>query len=250
MEFLTFDNIIFFIIVAIAKAVEAIAGFGSTIIAVTLGTHIYSIDFLVPVLVPPSIVLSAYIVARHRKELNIGVLFKRILPFAIIGLAIGVLIFNIVQGRALKIAYGVFVIVFSVFELYRLKVGADLKTPKEMSLLESSIWLISGGIMQGIYASGGPMIVYFAGRTLKDKGSFRCTLSALWLILNIILCISHLVSGKANAHTLAYSAALIPAVIIGIIIGEFLHKRIPERPFRYFVYILLIVAGVAMLTGL
>ena len=239
--------LVFFIILSFSNAVETITGFGSTIIALTLGAHIYPIDFLVPVLVPVNIVLSAYIVVRHHRAVVHSVLWRNILPAAGLGLLIGAALFNIIKSETLAFAYGVFVLFFSIFELSR---AVRSYPHKEFSWLQAIFWLLSGGIIQGIYASGGPLIVFYASRKLHDKGNFRSTLSALWLILNIVLLISHILTGKTTPITIRSSASLLPAMVLGIIIGERLHSLIPARAFRIFIFIVLIVAGASLILRL
>jgi uncharacterized membrane protein YfcA len=39
---------------------------------------------------------------------------------------------------------------------------------------------------------------------------------------------------------------LVPVVLLTIVVGEHLHHRIPERPFRRAVFALLLVGGVAL----
>ncbi|MEW5947160.1 MAG: sulfite exporter TauE/SafE family protein [bacterium] len=240
----------FFILAAIvlcSNAVEAVTGFGSTIIAVTLGAHFYPIDRLVVILVPVNIVLSSYIVIRHREAVNARELFRGILPASGAGLAVGIAVFHLAEVDTLRIAYGTFVLCLSVREVHiALRTAGDF-SPKPLPGLQSFFWLLSGGIMQGIYASGGPMVVYYAGRKLTDKRSFRSTLSGLWLILSTALFASHVVSGKATIGTLRESAGLLASLALGIVIGETIHERIPEKTFRVFVFAILIFAGAALI---
>lgn len=237
---------LFGVLVLVAKMVEAVTGFGSTIIALTLGAQLYPIETLLPVLVPLNIVLSTYIVARHHEGVATGELFKRILPLAGIGLVVGMVIFAFAHGHILKLSYGVFVLLISTYELQRMLRSSDLIPPKPMSFPQTAFWLISGGMIQGIYASGGPLIVKYASVSLTDKKQFRSTLSVLWLVLNIVLLIDYIRTGKVTVATLEPIALLLPSLILGIFFGEWLHHRIPERQFRIVVFALLIVAGISL----
>jgi len=240
--------IILVLVVLCGNVVEAVTGFGSTITAVTIGAHAFKIDTLVTTLVPLNIIISIYIVVRHRSGLNVKELLGGILPMTGVGLAAGIIIFNTADIEILKKLYGAFVFAFSAFEVVRI---LRLKQMEEAPLgrVQAAFWLIFGGVMQGIYASGGPMVVYYASRKLKDKRTFRSTLSGLWLILNITMFISHLISGKTDAETLKTSAMLLPALLGGIVLGEWIHTRIPERVFRIVVFAILLVAGASLALG-
>ena len=236
-------------VVLAANVVEAVTGFGSTIIAVTIGANFYAIKFLVPTLVPANLVLSGYIVARHRRHINGSLLVRTILPLVAAGAVGGLYLFNTLGTEKLKLVFGVFVLAFSVFQLVRTARMKNGENPTPLGRAQTVLWLLGGGIMQGMYASGGPMVVYFASRILTDKSSFRATLSTLWLIINIGMTISYAASGQLTRSTLRMSALILPCILLGIVFGEILHKRIAERTFRLAVYILLIVAGAALVAG-
>lgn len=240
--------IFLFIMIAVATAAEAVAGFGSTIIALTICALFYPIDFLVPVLVPLNLVLSSYIVLRGWRSIDSRELLGRILPFAGAGLAAGIAVFTLLNGVWLKFVYGAFVLCLSSVELARMR-SARYDAPAgdaRLPVMKAAPWLLLGGVIQGMYASGGPLIVYYASRAITDKTRFRSTLSTLWLVLNIFLMAGFLIKGKANAATFKVDIILAPALLIGIIAGDILHKKIQERAFRVFVYVLLTVAGFSL----
>lgn len=234
------------LIVFFSNLVESVAGFGSTILALTLGAQYFPIEELIPILVPLNVLLSAYIVIRYRTEIHWRLLGTRILPFTLIGMPIGIWIFQMAPGPSLKLAFGVIVSVLGAFELVRglKKTYAD---QRPLGLYGSALFLTAGGIMQGLYASGGPFVVYFFSRTVKDKGTFRSTLSFLWLVLNVILTGSLILSSKINAYTLQFSFYLLPFVLAGIFVGTRVHDWVSERQFKQGVYALLSVAGLSLI---
>lgn len=227
---------------------EAIAGFGSTVFAVAVGAHLYSIHTLVPVLVPLNILLSLYIVLRHGKAIDHPYLWGKILPWVLAGFPAGILIFNVLHGSALKFCFGLFIAMLSAYELACMSLtskGIERK-PHPASPLQRVFFLVSGGVMQGAYSSGGPLIVYSASREIADKERFRSTLSALWLLLNVFLTLTHILFRKTTLVTLKISMFFLPALIAGIAAGEWFHHRISEKAFRLFVFILLFLAGVSL----
>ena len=241
--------VILLAVVLLANVVEAVTGFGSTIIAVTICANFYPIDFLVPVLVPANLLMSGYIVGRHWRHISARILFGVILPFVGLGAAGGLYMFNVLGTDKLKLVFGVFVLVFSTFQLVRHVRMKEGEGPAPLDRVQSGLWLFGGGVMQGMYASGGPMVVYYASRVFHDKGTFRATLSCLWLIVNICMSVSYYFTGKMTPATLRTSALVLPCILLGIVIGELVHRWIPERTFRIVVYALLIVAGAALVSG-
>ncbi len=239
----------FFILSAIlllSNTVEAISGFGSTIITVTLGSNFYNIAFILPVIVPLNIFLSLYIVLRYKVHIETELLIKKILPFMGLGLIGGLIIFNILKSDTLKKIYGLLVILLSIRELYNLLKKAKAEK-KPMPTWKSSIWMVLSGIIHGIYASGGPLLVYSISSLQLSKQSFRVNLSVVWLILNLVLLTMYFQTGKITSETVKYSGMLLPVLPVGILFGELLHHRINERIFRIGVFSLLVIAGFSLI---
>ena len=234
-------------IIPFSYTVGATTGFGSAIIALTLALHLYPLDFIIPVIVPLNLVICLYLVIRHRTGVDRSLLKRKVLPFTLSGMPIGLVIFHVVQTEALKFWFGLFVVGLAVFELIRLTRANGEVAGKPLSQAQSIFWLFGGGIVQGLWVSGGPLIAYWAGRSIPNKREFRSTLSALWLILNMILFFSHVATGGINLQTLKFSALLIPFQACGIALGEYIHGRLPERAFRMLVYVVLVFAGASVL---
>jgi len=232
------------LIVLLAYTTHALSGFGSMIIAITLGMHLYPIETLLPVLVPLDVLLNMYIVIRHYKKVERGLLVRRILPIMGLGLLTGLLLFNYLHSGILKITYGCFVTLVSVRELYLLYKKKHVRGP--LTRVEEALWLMAGGIIQGVFASGGPPVVYVAGRIIPQKANFRSTLAALWIVLNLVLTASYILTGRLNLSTLSRSAMLLPVVILCIVLGERLHNLVDEYKFRIIVFILLLCAGISL----
>jgi uncharacterized membrane protein YfcA len=201
-------------------------------------------EFLIPVFVPLNIVLSAYIVYRNWQYIEVQFLFRQVLPIVCFGAIIGLYIFNNFPNDRLKLIFGICVFLFSLYELIMMmrpeKVFSANPPPGK---IQSFLWLFGGGVMQGMYASGGPMVVYLAGKKSLSKQAFRATLSTLWLIVNILLFSIHILYGKITVETLKIDALLLPSVFVGLYIGDKLHNNLVERHFRIAVYGLLVFAG-------
>lgn len=235
------------VVAAIANVVEAVVGFGSTVLTVSIGSQLVPLEDLVPALLPLNMLLSATIVARNAAHVDTRLLFRRILPLAALGMPLGFIAFQEAPRDLLLAAFGLFVVGFSSLEGVRLwrRAGGGPRIP--LGPVSGTLWLVAGGVMQGAFATGGPMIVYFAQRNLPDKMRFRGTLSALWLSLNTVLLAGHLRAGSFGPETARLALWLLPGVIAGILFGEKIHRRLPEFGFRVMVVAMLLVAGLAVL---
>jgi uncharacterized membrane protein YfcA len=233
-------------IVFIAYANEALTGFGAAVIAVTLGAHFYPLDQLVPVLVPLNVIVTGYIALRHGSNIDRGLLLKRVFPFMIAGLLVGIIIFPFLQGVALKKILGFLVIVFAGRELVLL-IGRVQRQGPPLSPAKTGLIQLAAGAVHAFYATGGPLLVYSLGRLDLPKKVFRPTLCAVWATLNTILTLIFALKGRINMVSMEMTALLIPLLPAGIFVGEWLHDRINERHFRMVIYGLLFFSGITLM---
>lgn len=236
----------FTLIVLVAHITEAFSGFGSTILSIALGANFYPVETLVCALVPLNVPLSCYLVFRYHEHVDAPLLAKKIFPFMGSGFVVGMVLFHALHGDWLKKFFGIFILCVSAREILNgLKKNPDITSASRLTP-SACFGIFSAGVLHGLYASGGPLLVYALSRLQMDKKVFRSTLSAVWLALNVILTASLLFTGKINRDTLTMSAFLFPTLPLGIIIGEILHRRIRERTFRLFIFCILLIAGISL----
>ncbi|MDG9923891.1 MULTISPECIES: sulfite exporter TauE/SafE family protein [unclassified Pseudomonas] len=229
--------------ILLAYTLEAVTGFGSIVIALSLGALLLPIEQLLPVLVPLNIGMTGYLVWRHRAQIDRRLLLGTILPGMVVGTALGYLLLPYLDAALLKRGFGVLILWFAGRELWRLRHAAALPVrPQWLTRLLT----LGAGISHGLFASGGPLLVYGLAGTTLDKARFRATLVSVWFTLNSLLTAAFLVDGRlqpALPQVLAYA----PLLLVGLWLGERLHQRFDERHFRIAIYALLLVTGTLLL---
>jgi uncharacterized membrane protein YfcA len=229
-------------IVLFAFGVEATTGFGATVIAVALGAHLLPMHALLPRLVPVGLVLSAYLVLRHRRHVDRRLLLRGVLPPMGIGLALGLALFDRASSATLQRAFGLFVLIVAARELWRSRPGAPA-SPAPLAPCAHGAALVGAGVIHGLFASGGPLLVYALGRRGLAKERFRATLSSVWLTLGVALLVAYARQGLLDRDVLAASAGLVPVLVPAILWGEWAHRRLDEQRFQRTVFVLLLAAG-------
>jgi hypothetical protein len=91
--------------------------------------------------------------------------------------------------------------------------------------------------------------VWWASRTLPDKGAFRATLTAVWLVMNLPLVVGYAWDGRLDPGTLEVTAWLLGPTVLGIVAGEWLHGRLAEGTFLVGVYALVGAGGILLVIG-
>jgi len=237
------DIAILSLILVLGHSVETYLGFGSTIIALSLGIFLFPIETLLPALVTIATLQSIWLIARWHGHIRWRVILVGILPLAAVGLAAGILLRGYASETLLIALLGLFIVVTSTLELVALYRSDARREPLRRLVAAPVIFI--GGLFQGLFASGGPPIVYYAGREIDDPAQFRSTLSVLWLILNLALLISLWAGGQAGVLTLELAALLLPGFIAGVVIGSFIKMK--SKAFKAATWSMLLVIGMVQL---
>ena len=229
--------------ILLAYTLEAVTGFGSVVIALSLGALLLPIDPLLPILVPLNICMTGYLVHRHWQQIDCRLLLGTLLPGMLIGTLLGYWLLPYLDTQALKVGFGALIVWFAGRELWRLRRVSAL--PQRPTWLTRCITL-AAGLSHGLFASGGPLLVYGLAGTQLDKARLRATLVTVWFTLNSLLTLAFLLDGRllpALPQVLTYA----PLLLLGVWLGERLHRRFDERHFRLAIYILLLVTGILLL---
>jgi uncharacterized membrane protein YfcA len=193
----------------------------------------------------PMLITGDLLAVRHYRKHNNWAHIWRLLPWAFGGLGLGLAIGNLVSDKQFKIIIAISVLFFLVLMIW-------LERRKDESALSNHWWLtaivgLAGGFTTMIGNAAGPvMTVYFLSIRL-NKYDFISTGAWLFAILNLAKLPLQIFFWKAiTPATLAFDAAMIPAIIIGALLGIWVIRWIPEKPFRYIVMVLTAVSAVKL----
>lgn len=235
------------LIVFLAYATQAMIGFGANIIALTLGAHLLELETLLPVVVALNLPLSGWLVYKDHAAVDWPLLLRRIFPIMGAGFFGGVALSYLLHGSALALGFGIVVVALAGWELILL-----LRKPSPNQALGPApfaAFVGLAGIVQGLYASGGPFLAYAAARLQLSRQAFRATLLVVWLVLNSLLTVNFAWDGRFNPTVGWWIAGLVPVVFAGLVLGDYAHDRVPERAFRICLYLALLLSGAALIAA-
>ena len=229
--------------VLLAYTIEAATGFGSIVIALSLAALLLPLAQLIPILVPLNVLMTTVLVWRHRHDIAWALLLRQILPLMLIGTGIGYLLLPWLDPALLKPLFALLLLWFAGREWWRLH--HQQQSRRHPSWLMPPL-IFSAGISHGLFASGGPLLVYALAGDALGKARFRATLLSVWLTLNGALTVAFLVDGRLRS-ALPVVLWLVPLLPVGMVLGQQLHVRLDEQRFRQLVYALLVLVGLALL---
>lgn len=227
-------------IVTLAFFVQAATGFGAMVVALTLGAFFYPVNQLLNWFVPQVLLLSSYMLLKHHEAIDWRLLLRNILPFMGAGLLLGQLIYYRINTQSLTLVLGLLVALLSVRALLSRANASKTNTPLWP-------WTASAGVVHGLIAAGGPLLVYGLNQQPIQKATFRSTLLLVWLIMGLGLLLSFISSGQLTTAELPRIGLLALCLPVSVIAGEWAHKRLNQVLFEKIINLILLFCGVALL---
>lgn len=223
--------------------VESIVGFGATILAVSLGSNFLAVPELLPSYVPVNMGLSAWVVLTEARHIDRPLLTRRIVPFVGSGTLVGLSLTRF-AGRPEPLAlFAVFVIVMASLELRKTLRNAVLRPGPRVA----NAALLLGGVIQGVFGAGGPLIVFAVGQEIQSKRVFRATLALTWLTMNLALMVNFARLGRLGVLSATRSVSFVLPLALAFALGNRVHHAISERRFRVGAAAMMMLAGVLLL---
>ena len=232
-----------FLIVLLGNFQAGITGFGSSVLALPFVILLLGLNRAVPLLVIQAWVLSMLIVFESRRYINWRE-YRRIVLLAAAGLPVGLWLADALPDHILRWTLVAFMTIVGIEGLVRERRrtsdgGRDTQRPSRWF----RVLVPLGGAMQGAFGTGGPPIVVYADRAMRDKSIFRATLSMVWLTLNTALVTAFMINGRIDLHQTWLNALCLPATLLGMWGGTHTHNRLNEHAFRLSVYAVLVMAA-------
>ena len=218
-------------------------GFGSglVVLAVPLMSLAVPPPQAAAIMLPILVVMDLTAFWTYRKSFDRGHL-KEILPAAAIGVGLGWATFGLLDAAAVRLLVGVLALVFP------LAYWLDWKPPRVVGppKLWGGLWgAVSGFTSFVAHAGGPPILVYLLPQQL-EKRLFVGTLVVFFMIVNALKLVPYGQLGQFHVGNLLTSAVLLPLAPLGIWLGLWMQKRIPDRAFYGVCYAFLFLTGLKL----
>lgn len=242
-------NILVGVIIFLTNIIEGITGFGSTVLALPFLNPLIGIHNAVRLFGVLGWLMALYIVVRSWRDI-VWKEFLFIVLWVGLGLPLGMWMFETFSAEWLCVLLGIFMIITGIRGT--VMTWRNRNSAGQAEKCKRTIWmrilLFAGGIIQGAFGSGGPFVVIYAAKAIPEKRVFRVTLSLLWVSMNLVRLIRWGTNGElCTAEMGGLLIYCLPVMAAGVVLGDYLHRKVSEYYFRLGVYILLGIGGVFML---
>lgn len=200
-----------------------------------------STGIMLPMLILGDI-FALYYYNRHAEWNNI----RKLLPWTIVGLILGVVVGNYVNDSQFKIFIAISVLICLFILIYTERKGEDFKIPQSYILYALTGMLCGFTSMIG-NASGPIFSVYLLAKGFKKNG-FMGTTAWFFFIMNASKVPLQIIFWH-NIHlkTIFFAVSMIPAIAVGALLGVLFIKKINEKLFHKIILIVTAIGAIKLL---
>ncbi len=232
--------IIILCIVFISTLTRSTFGFGDALIAMPLLALFIDIKIATPLIALIAFFIAISILIKNWKKVEFKSAWRLILA-SLFGIPIGLWFLDDINEDIIKFVLGIIVLFFAIYSLLKPKLH-KLKGEKY-----SWIFGFIAGVLGGAYNTNGPPIVIYSSLKKWNPQNFRATLQGYFFITGIMVVAGHGIAGNYTDKVLRYFAYCLPVVILAVILGARINKKIPVERFHKYIYIILVILGIMLI---
>ena len=222
-------------------------GFGGSFVVLAVPTLSLATDpvtaaaILLPVLCFIDL-MSLWKYRKHASWYHLRIL----LGASIIGIIIGTLVYGQINKAWVQLLIGFIAISFTLYRWFGAQMMKQLQE-KRPGTAAGWLWGSIAGFTSFVaHAGGPPLSIYLLPQNL-DRTRYQATTVIVFATANYIKLIPYYSLGLLNTDNISISLYLIPAAILGVGLGIFLHKRVSDVFFFRLCYIGLFCMGIKLI---
>lgn len=212
------------------------AGFGS--LAVPMMALAVTVPQAAAILMPVLLLMDLLGMAAFRKNVDRR-LFLFMLPYGLLGIVVGVLLFKVLDARLVAGIVGVLILVFLAQRLLFPPRADSKPPPKWVGVLLS----VASGFTSFVAHAGGPPINAYVIPQRLSPVVFTGTLAFFFFFMNLSKWIPYAWLGLLDLRNMATSVALLPFAPLGVWFGVRIAHRIKPRLFYRLIYLGMFLTG-------
>ncbi|MDJ0763909.1 MAG: sulfite exporter TauE/SafE family protein [Myxococcota bacterium] len=243
------DFVATLVVLMAAQVVYVMLGFGSGLIALgALAVLFPDIRDVVVMLLIVNAPAEIIIVIKERKNIQWQALLLPLLGIAV-GIPIGSWVLQTQKATFLLTILGGLLVVFGLFFFTtsrKTRKSVILALPKWLELLMGTL----AGLLAALFGTGGPPLIIMFQASGANKTLFRANLMVCFFFFSLLRVPSYWVSGLLTEERIVSAVLVLPAVLLGALIGNRIHVRMSEGRFKQVVSLSIVAIGIVLLSHL
>ncbi|MGF1769723.1 sulfite exporter TauE/SafE family protein [Enterovibrio makurazakiensis] len=214
------------------------------IIAVPLMAFAIAPTQAAAILLPILLVMDFFAVRYHYKSADY-VVIKRMLPGALLGVALAGFYIHAVPQAGLKLTIGFLSLWFCIHYVLS-EFGLMKAAKKQKGKIAAMIWGgVSGFSSTTVHAGGGPASIYLLPQKL-EKVTLVATMAVFFALLNVVKVIPYAAIGEFDQTNLLTALILIPLAPLGVKMGVWMLHRVSQKRIYQLCYLFLLLSGIKL----
>ena len=186
--------------------------------------------------------VAAYRRIWHRRNVAIMV------PAACLGILIGYLTFEYLTEDVVRLIVGVIALSYTLYRWILVPLlGRGDAPPARPSLARGTVWGTLLGFTSFVAHAGSPPAQIYLLPQRLDKTVYQGTMVVAFMAVNYVKLIPYALLGQFSAANMTTALVLLPLAPLGVGLGIWLHKRVPETLFYRIAYLVLFATGVKLI---
>jgi uncharacterized protein len=228
-----------FAIITLSVGMQAVAGFGSALIAMALLTPLFGLAVATPLFAAIAVVANLVLAWRYRHDLSWRAVWRIVLG-SLVGIPIGVALVEVVDPQIMMVALGLVILAYVAHQVW---------TP-DAPMLRSPAWGVLvgvlGGALGGAFNTGGPPSVMYGTNQRWSPAQFKGNLQAIFISGTLAVLLAHVLAGNITAQVVHLWVYGVAGAVLGVLAGSALDHYIDAERFRWIVLVMLFVLGLSL----
>ena len=228
-------------IIATGYTLFGVTGFGASLITIPVLSHFYPLPFVLVLAGLLDLGSGVVLGVQRRRDAAIGEL-RWLIPFAVLGAALGVTLLVNLPHQASLLALGLFIGCYALYGLIE-------RAPKQgIAQGWAPVAGTLGGISGTLFGMGGPPYLIYLTRRVFDKNALRATMSVMVIFSLVIrLAAFALVGLMLQPYLLVALIWFVPAAAVGLWLGNRIHLTMRNEVLLRVLYLVLLACGVSLI---
>jgi uncharacterized protein len=229
------------LVILVGYTIFGATGFGASPITIPVLAHVLPLPFVLSLAAVLDLSSGLALGFHTRRQADTRELLM-LVPFTLVGLALGVTLLVRLPRAATLLALGLFVCGYALY------VMLGRRTERRLSRRWTAPAGALGGIIGALFGMGGPpYVVYITGR-IPDPAVQRATISQMVIVNVGLRVVAFGVAGLLTSRTLWLAVMLLlPVAWAGVWVGNRVHGRVPPATMARMIGAALFLTGAALI---
>lgn len=221
--------------------IQATMGFGTALLLLNVLPFFFPLNQAIALMQAAILVLNSTFTIRYWKKVRWEIIWPAIIPGVLLGI-----IFTLYSVQmavsALTIAFGVMLIVLSIYEL-AFGDNFKVKPTKATGFLMGSL----SGIGNAFFGVAGPPIAIYLIASVEDNLEYFATSQCFFFFSTAACVITRAACGAYEAGNIPFLIVVASCLLIGIVIGLKILKKIDGKLLRKLIYAFIGINGIYLI---